>query len=183
MEEKDLHQEENPEEVLEENVEVIDADETEAELSESEKEVAELQDKNKSLEDRLLRLQAEFENYKRRTTTEKSNLLKYKSEDLALSLLETLDNFERALQTEITDDTKGFYDGMTMVYNQLKEALKSQGVEVMEVEGEVFDPNLHHGVMQVEDDNYEPNVVVEALQKGYMIKDKVLRPAMVKVNK
>src|SRR5699024_4150780 len=101
MEEKDLHQEENPEEILEENVEVIDADETEAELSESEKEVAELQDKNKSLEDRLLRLQAEFENYKRRTTTEKSNLLKYKSEDLALSLLETLDNFERALQTEI----------------------------------------------------------------------------------
>lgn len=187
MDEKDLNQTEDINEDEKDStdqvndVEIIDA--VEAESVEENSELTALEEKHAKLEERLLRLQADFDNYKKRTTNEKSNLLKYKSEELGLSLLETLDNFERALQTEIPEEAKGFYDGVTMVYNQLKQALSSQGIEVMETEKKEFDPNLHHAVMQTEDENFESNIVVEELQKGYMIKDKVLRPAMVKVNK
>lgn len=135
------------------------------------------------LKDRLLRNQAEFENYKRRTQKEKTAERKYKSEELALELLPILDNFERALQTEISEENKGFVEGMQMVYNQLVTALQSQGVEQIETVEKEFDPNYHHAVMQIEDEEFPSNIIVEELQKGYMLKDKVIRPAMVKVNK
>ena len=113
----------------------------------------------------------------------KSAQLKYKSEEFALELLPIVDNFERALQTEIADEKKGFYDGVAMVYNQVQQVFETQGIKKIEAEGNEFDPNLHHAVMQTEDEDKESNVVVEELQKGYMLKDKVIRPAMVKVNK
>ncbi len=132
---------------------------------------------------RLLRVQAEYDNFKRRSQKEKDAALKYKSQDLVSELLPAMDNFERALQVEVNEQTASFVEGMTMIYNQLKESLKSQGVEEIASTGETFDPNLHHGVMQVEDEEVESNTVVEELQKGYMLKDRVIRPAMVKVNK
>ncbi|MEI3613330.1 nucleotide exchange factor GrpE [Pseudogracilibacillus sp. SO30301A] len=135
------------------------------------------------LNDRLLRNQAEFENYKRRTQKEKTAERKYKSEELALELLPILDNFERALQTEVSEENKGFVEGMQMVYNQLVTALQSQGIEQIETVEKEFDPNYHHAVMQIEDEEFASNIIVEELQKGYMLKDKVIRPAMVKVNK
>jgi molecular chaperone GrpE len=94
-----------------------------------------------------------------------------------------LDNFERALQVEKTEETASLINGISMVYRQLQDALTSNGVETMETEGQEFDPNLHHAVMQVEDDAFEANHIVEELQKGYVLKDRVIRPAMVKVNK
>lgn len=135
------------------------------------------------LKDRLLRLQAEFDNYRKRTEKERLEAKKYEAEALASELLPVLDNFERALKTEVDESSKGFYDGVKMVYEQLLEALKTQGVEQMDVLNKPFDPNLHHAVMQDENDSVESNIITEEFQKGYMIKDKVLRPAMVKVNK
>lgn len=94
-----------------------------------------------------------------------------------------LDSFERALQVEADNEqTKSLLQGMEMVHRQLVEALKKEGVEAIEAVGQEFDPNLHQAVMQAEDENYGSNIVVEEMQKGYKLKDRVIRPSMVKVN-
>ncbi|HLQ74030.1 MAG TPA: nucleotide exchange factor GrpE [Bacillota bacterium] len=178
-------------EIREEDIEVLDqaadeADDQGEQVDEetvSQEEFQALKEEKDELYERMLRVQAEYDNYKRRTQKERTSDLKYKSQDLATELLPALDNFERALQVEETEETKGIIEGITMVYNQLIEALKSQGVDVIETENEPFDPNLHHAVMQDENENIESNIVVEELQKGYILKDRVIRPAMVKVNK
>src|SRR5699024_414654 len=173
-----------------EETEVIDANENEADVSvesaeELQKEVTRLQTEKQEEEAqyRMLLVHAECDNFKKRTQKEKDANLIYKAQDLVNELLPEIDNFERALQVAVIDSAESFVEGMSMVYNQLKEALKSQGVEEIEAVGKEFDPNLHHGVMQVEDAEVESNVIVEELQKGYMLKDRVIRPAMVKVNK
>src|SRR5699024_4060334 len=107
---------------------------------------------------------------------------KYKAQDLANELLPVIDHFERALQVEVTEETKSIIEGISMVYNQFKEALASQGVKEIEAEGKPFDPNLHHAVMQAEIEEEDSNIVVEVLQKGYILNDRVIRPAMVKIN-
>src|SRR5699024_12044035 len=94
--------------------------------------------------DRYLRIQAEYDNYKRRTEKEKASERKYKSLDLANDIIPVLDNFERALQVEVNESNKGIIDGITMVYNQVLAALNTNDVEPMEAKGEEFDPNLHH---------------------------------------
>lgn len=147
------------------------------------KELAKISAEKENLYDRYLRIQAEYENYKKRSLKERSEERKYKSQDLATELLPVLDNFERALQVEPTDANKGLLEGVQMVYNQFKDALASQGIQEIPAEGEVFDPNLHHAVMQVEDESMESNAIVEELQKGYQLNDRVIRPTMVKVNK
>lgn len=152
-------------------------------LKELEEKYEALEAEKKQLTDRMLRIQADYENYKRRTEKERIAERKYKAQDLATELLPVIDNFERALQTEVTEENKSFRDGMVMIYEQLQNALKSQGIETIETVNKPFDPNIHHAVMQVEDENFESNVIVEELQKGYILKDKVIRPAMVKVNK
>ncbi|MBP2256557.1 molecular chaperone GrpE [Virgibacillus campisalis] len=168
-----------------EETEVVDSGEKEnVESAEDlKKEIARLQKENEDIYGQMLRVQAEFDNFKKRSQKEKEASLKYKSQDIVNELLPAIDNFERALQVEVTDATASLIEGITMVYNQLKEALKSQGVEEIEAVGKEFDPNLHHGVMQVEEEEFESNIIVEELQKGYILKDRVIRPAMVKVNK
>ncbi|MGE6629245.1 nucleotide exchange factor GrpE [Bacillus sp. NPDC077027] len=134
-------------------------------------------------ENKILRVQADFENYKRRVRTEAETAQKYRSQHVVSDLLPALDNFERALGIDPDNDqTKSLLEGMEMVYRQLIEALKKEGVEPIEAVGIEFDPNLHQAVMQVEDENFGSNVVVEELQKGYKLKDRVIRPSMVKVN-
>ena len=162
-----------------ENADAQKEDETEA----MQREIEQLKKEKEDTYQRMLRIQAEYENYKKRTQKEKEAERKYKSQDLVQELLPVLDNFERALKVEATEETKSLIDGITMVYNQLQDALKSQGVEVIEAEGKEFDPNIHHAVMQVEEEGIESNIIEEELQKGYMLKDRVVRPAMVKVNK
>ncbi|MBO8156028.1 MAG: nucleotide exchange factor GrpE [Bacillaceae bacterium] len=135
------------------------------------------------LYDRLLRLQADYENYRRRTKKERENDLKYKSQSVIMELLPVLDNFERALQIEVSDEkAKSFVDGIQMVHRQLKDALAKEGLEEIPTVGEQFDPHLHQAVMQVQDEEKESNEIVEELQKGYKLKDRIIRPAMVKVN-
>ncbi|MBP1947588.1 nucleotide exchange factor GrpE [Virgibacillus litoralis] len=146
-------------------------------------EVDQLKQEKDELQERMLRTKAEFDNFKKRSQKEKEAERKYKAEDFVNELLPAIDNFDRALQVEVNDAGEGFVDGISMVYRQLKDALKAQGVEEIECVGKTFDPNIHHAVMQVEEEEMESNTVVEELQKGYMLKDKVIRPAMVKVNK
>jgi molecular chaperone GrpE len=172
-----------------ESAEVIETEETDEandvndETSELERKLEELEVEKDKLHDRLLRIQAEYDNYKKRTLKEREADRKYKSQDLIEELLPALDNFERALQVEKTEATASIIEGITMVYNQIKEALASQGAEEIASVGEEFDPNIHHAVMQVEDESQPSNIVIEELQKGYKLKDRVIRPAMVKVNK
>lgn len=183
--EKDLNDEESLQ--TEEDVEVIDStdNETTADVQSEtvELEIQKLTEEKDEVYNRLIRLQAEYDNFKKRSQKEKEADRKYKSQDLINELLPAMDNFERALKVEVTEANSSLFDGITMVYRQLQDALKSQGVEAIESVGQPFDPNLHHAVMQIEDDEKESNTVVEELQKGYMLKDRVVRAAMVKVNK
>ncbi|QTV11130.1 nucleotide exchange factor GrpE [Bacillus altitudinis] len=145
--------------------------------------IDELQQLLDEKENKILRVQADFVNYKRRARTEVETVQKYRSQHVVSDLLPALDNFERALGIDPDNEqTKSLLEGMQMVYRQLVEALKNEGVEPIEAVGKEFDPNLHQAVMQVEDENYDSNIVVEELQKGYKLKDRVIRPSMVKVN-
>ncbi|MGG0187347.1 nucleotide exchange factor GrpE [Bacillus sp. AFS018417] len=142
-----------------------------------------LQAKLTETEGRMLRLQADFENYKRRVQLDKQAAEKYRSQSLVSDILPALDNFERAMQVEANDEQmKSLLQGMEMVYRQLLEALTKEGVEAIEAVGKQFDPHEHQAVMQVEDSEFESNAVVEEFQKGYKLKDRVIRPSMVKVN-
>ncbi|KHF31248.1 MULTISPECIES: nucleotide exchange factor GrpE [Anoxybacillus] len=145
--------------------------------------IAQLEAKLAETENRLLRLHADFDNYRRRVRLDMEAAEKYRAQSLVSDLLPILDNFERALQVQVEDEkAKSLLQGMEMVYRSLVEALKKEGVEVIESVGKPFDPHVHQAVMQVDDQNYEPNTVVEEFQKGYKLKDRVIRPAMVKVN-
>ncbi|KAA0549354.1 nucleotide exchange factor GrpE [Bacillus sp. BGMRC 2118] len=134
-------------------------------------------------ENKLLRLQADFDNYRRRVRLDQKAAEKYRAQSLVSDILPSLDNFERALKVETNDEQmKSLLQGMEMVYKGLIEAVKKEGVEIIESVGQQFDPHLHQAVMQVDEPNVESNVIVEEFQKGYKLKDRVIRPSMVKVN-
>lgn len=154
-----------------------------SEATEVDEEKVALKEENEALKEKMLRLQAEYDNFRKRTQKEKAADLKYKSQELATSLVTVVDNFDRALQVKPDESTvNSFYSGMEIVYRQMLQALTEAGVEEIKTEGEMFDPNLHQAVMQVEDDQFESQAIVDTLQKGYRLKDRVIRPAMVKVN-
>lgn len=181
-EKKEEKQEEQ--EIIEETAEEVNTDsESTDEKNELEVQIEELKNEKEELTNRMLRLQAEFDNYKRRTLKEREADRKYKAQDMIQELLPVMDNFERALQVEVSEENKSILEGIDMVYRQLQDVFTSQDVSIIETKGADFDPNLHHAVMQIEDDSIESNKVVEELQKGYLLKDRVIRPAMVKVNK
>ena len=172
---------------VESDVEIVDADDVQVEetevVDESAAQIAELQAKLDETENKMLRAQADFDNFRRRARLDQEAAQKYRAQSLVSEMLPALDNFERALQIEASNDqTKSLLQGMNMVYNQLVQALQNEGVETIKSVGEQFDPHLHQAVMQVEDENYDSNTVIEELQKGYRLKDRVIRPAMVKVN-
>lgn len=132
------------------------------------------------LKNQLLRLQADFVNYKNRTEREKSNSIILANEGLILKLLPVLDNFNRAFaHVNLEDDAvKGF----VMIKDQFKSILKSEMVEEIESDGATFDPNLHNAVMTESKEGVKSGIVLETFEKGYKIKDKVIRPSMVKVS-
>ncbi|WP_071026730.1 nucleotide exchange factor GrpE [Peptoniphilus raoultii] len=134
----------------------------------------------KDLTDKFMRLQADFTNFKRRTEKEKSSYIDLGISKIASSILPVIDNFERSMDAETEHD--GFYEGIILIKSQLIDALKANGIVEMKAKGEKFDPNFHHAVMTEKSDEYEEGIVTEVLQKGYLINDKVLRPAMVKVS-
>jgi molecular chaperone GrpE len=131
------------------------------------------------LQDRLLRRQAEFENFRRRAERERAEVLEYANTETVRSLLPIVDDFERALKVESAD--RNYARGMDLIYNRLSEALKKLGLEPIESIGQQFDPNLHHAVDRQETDQYEDQSVMEEYQRGYNFRGRLLRPAMVKV--
>ncbi|WRP05329.1 nucleotide exchange factor GrpE [Rossellomorea aquimaris] len=174
--------EENSEVVEEVFAEEPQAEEVAEEQQESD-ELSQLEEKLNESENRYLRLRADFDNFRRRVNVESEAKEKYRAQGLITELLPALDNFERALNIDADNDqTKTLLQGMEMVHRSIVEALKKEGVEPIEAVGQEFDPHLHQAVMQTEDENFDSNVVVEEFQKGYKLKDRVIRPSMVKVN-
>ncbi len=135
--------------------------------------------------DKNLRIQADFINYKRRREEEVNNMFKYANEDFTIKLLPIIDNFERAIKLDdqdLTDELSQFLAGFKMIYGNFIDILNKSEVKEIEALGLEFNPNYHQAVIMEKDENKPAGVVLEVLQKGYMYKDKVIRPAMVKVN-
>jgi molecular chaperone GrpE len=133
------------------------------------------------LQDRLLRKQAEFENFRRRTEREREESSDYAMMEAIRPLLGTLDDFERALKAAPAEGGE-FVKGVELIYNRLVDALKKLGLEPVESVGKKFDPNQHHAVQKAESDEVEEDTVLEEYQRGYNYRGKLLRPAMVKVS-
>ena len=135
--------------------------------------------------EKVLRAQAEMMNFKRRKEEETSTMLKYANEDVLKSLLPVIDNFERGLKmddNDLSDEVSKFLSGFKMIYTSIIEILNKNEVKEIEAEGIEFNPTVHQAVLMDHDENKPHGVVLEVLQKGYMYKDRVIRPAMVKVN-
>ena len=132
--------------------------------------------------ERYMRLMAEFQNYKRRAAKEKTDTLQYANEKIVGDLLPVIDNFERALATE-TDDLEGYAKGMQLIFEQFKKALENAGLEEIKAMDEDFDPNVHNAVMTDNIEDKDDGKITKVLQKGYKLRDKVVRPSMVAVNK
>ncbi|MCC8073736.1 MAG: nucleotide exchange factor GrpE [Clostridiales bacterium] len=128
---------------------------------------------------RLLRVTAEYSNFRKRSEKEKSESFNFATAKAVGEILSVIDNLERALATE-QEDYEGLKKGVQMTYDDLMASLEKLGVTAYGESGEQFDPNFHNAVMHVEDENFEANVITEVFQKGYKINDKVVRPAMVK---
>lgn len=135
-----------------------------------------------NLEQQLLRARADFDNFRRRTRQEKDELSQFATKKLLGDLLPVVDNFDRALMTVEPTADEQLKTGLEMVHRQLLQVLANYGVEPMQAEGEAFDPTRHEAVMQESAEGKDANVVLQELQKGYLLHDKVLRPAMVKVS-
>lgn len=141
-----------------------------------------LENKIKDQEEAILRLNAEYANFRRRTAEEKATIGLYANEKVFNELIPVIDNMERALEA-CEDKESPLFVGVDMVYKQLLDALKSSGLESIDAElGQEFDPNLHMAVMQEASDEYEPGKILMVLQKGYKLDKKVLRASMVKVS-
>ena len=153
----------------------------EAEKSDGEalKKIAEMETALAEKDTKYLRLQADFENFRRRTRQEKEELAAVVTQGLLKDLLPLLDNFERALAAD--NDGDGFRTGVAMIYKQLGEALAKNGLEYIETKDKTFDPNFHQAVMRVQNEELPDGAIAGELQKGYMAKGRVIRPSMVQV--
>lgn len=143
-------------------------------------EVTRLTEELQDVNSRLLRVTADFDNFRRRTRQEKEELGQYATMKLIQEVLPVLDNFQLALATETTD-AQSLKQGIEMVFRQFQSILEREGVKPIEAVGQPFNPNYHEAVMQVESGEHESGTVVEELRKGYMLHEKIVRPAMVKV--
>ena len=145
------------------------------------KKIEELTNQVNELTDKNMRVQAEMINSLRRKDEENSRILRYKNEDILKELLIVCDNFERALLNEKKDNN--YSKGIEMIYNSIKKILLDNEVKEIDSLNKEFDPTFHQAVMEEEKEGFDSNIVIEVMQKGYTYKDKVIRPAMVKVSK
>ena len=190
MEEEILENEEINDTAEEETVE--EAEEAVAEEPETEKEKGsffkkkEKKDKKdekiEELTDRVRRQMAEFDNFRKRTEKEKTQMFETGAKSIVEKILPVVDNFERGLAA-VTEEEKGtpFVEGMEKIYKQMMTVLEEAGVKPIEAVGQEFDPNLHNAVMHVEDEGFGENIIAEEFQKGYTYRDSVVRHSMVKV--
>ena len=146
--------------------------------------IKQLQKLNEELDNKYLMAYADAQNIAKRAHKDAENLIVSKTAALFENIIPTLDNFERALNIEIEDEQMmQFLKGFEMIYQQLNQAVKDAGIEVIESLGKEFDPNYHNAVSQMESEDHDSDIVVQVFQKGYKIKDKVVRPSMVVVSK
>ena len=164
-----MNDEELDENIVEENVEIMNSD----------VDVQKLQEDLDNTTDRLKRLMAEFDNYKKRASKEREQLYNSLVADIMMSFLPVMDNLEKAINTNTGDE--GYKQGMELVAKQFQDVLKSFGLEEIETKGKIFDPSLHEAVSSVQDDTKESQEIVEEFRKGYKMGDKVIRHAMVVV--
>ncbi|MBD3917919.1 nucleotide exchange factor GrpE [Paenibacillus sp. PR3] len=157
--------------------------EQQAGQSASDARIAELERQVEEHQQRYLRAQADFDNFRRRTTKEREELAQYATMKLITQLLPVVDNFERAISAaKQNNDFEALSKGVDMVSRQFNQVLEQEGLKPMAAVGEPFNPEFHQAVMQEQSADHEEGIVLEELQKGYMLKDKVIRPAMVKVS-
>ncbi|MBP1992876.1 molecular chaperone GrpE [Paenibacillus eucommiae] len=186
--EQDLNGTQTAEEMSKQHHEA-EANQAEELLNEAESVVIEdsqLEELRKQAEEnnqRYLRTQADFDNFRRRARQEKEEFAKYASLKLIEQLLPVVDNFDRALSSsKDTKDYEAVVKGLDIIFRQLEQMLVQEGVTPIDAVGQPFNPEYHQAIMQVESEEYEEGIVVEEVQKGYMLKDKVVRAAMVKVS-
>ncbi len=180
---------EQEQEILEEEVSTEISEEEAAETTEAvqeeaaldaEKLAAELADLNQ----RFLRVAADFDNYKRRTVQEKEDLVKYSNAKIMGELLPVLDAFQLALKNPgESQEAQNVIKGVEMLYRQIMQVLEQAGMSKIEAVGQPFDPKLHEAIMQVDDDSVPEDTVVEELRAGYVLNERVIRPSMVKVSR
>lgn len=172
--------EETTEETVTEETETQDTQNGDLEAEESEKDKKDLQ--IEELNDRLIRNMAEFDNFRKRSEKEKSQMFEIGAKDIIEKILPVIDNFERGLDT-VTEEEKesSFVQGIEQIYKQFITALEEAGVTAIEAVGQEFNPDFHNAVMHGEDENYGENIISDEFQKGYMYKDTVVRHSMVKV--
>lgn len=150
-------------------------------LNKRESEIKLLKTENKTLKEEYLRKIAEMENLRKRLEREKGEFYQYALSELLKELFDVLDNFERALETQSKGNGKTFREGIEMIYKQYQDLLMKQGVKPIEIKEKKFDPHLHQAFMTEESEDVEEPEVVEELQKGYTLHNRLLRPALVKV--
>jgi molecular chaperone GrpE len=135
------------------------------------------------LNKKYMRLAADFQNFKRRTEKEKSDIYQYANEKIALDVIEVIDNFERAIEHIEDCQDKQFAEGVEKIYKQLQGVLEKNSIEEIKAEGEAFDPNFHNAVMTKDDPEKESGIVISDMQKGYTLNGRVIRPSMVVVSR
>ncbi len=197
QQDKDVEMDDNTnseenEEIIEDNADCIDSDiegdsgEVKTGKSFFKKDKKEKKDKKdlkiEELNDRLMRTMAEFDNFRKRSEKEKSQMFEIGARDIIEKILPTIDNFERGLGTITEEEKEGaFAKGIEKIYKQLVTSLEDAGLKPIEAAGKAFDPNYHNAVMHAEDPEQGENIVSEEFQKGYMYRDTVVRHSMVKV--
>ncbi len=170
-------------ETSQDNLQEDDSQEIAEDVDPKDEEIQQLKKDVQENEEKYLRLYAEFENYKRRIQKENQTMKAYKAQDVLNDILPTIDNIERALQIDGEDEQfKSLKKGVEMVHESLLNALKNNGLEKIETEGQQFDPNVHQAVVQDDNLDFESGQITQELQSGYKLKERVLRPSMVKVN-
>jgi len=160
-------------------VEILEPEKTE---TASEDPLSQNKSEIEAMNDRLLRLQADFDNFRRRTRQEKEEMSTFVTQRVIERFLPVIDNFERALASKPSEDASGFSSGVDMIFRQFGQVLEQSGVTAIEVSGKMFDPAQHEAVATVADTDQPEGMIVEEMRKGYLVGGKVLRPAMVKVS-
>ncbi|MBR2678137.1 MAG: nucleotide exchange factor GrpE [Bacilli bacterium] len=170
-------------EVLEENKDLEQDTKLNEEMLKLEEEIRNLTEENKTLTERVKLAQADLVNYRKRKDEETANILKYANWDIIKDILNVSDNLERALKNkDVSDELKKYLSGFEMIYDNLKTVLNNYGVTEINRVGEVFDPNQEQALMTECVEDKDDDIVLEVLLKGYKLKDRVIRPASVKIN-
>ena len=166
-------------EAADESTDTLDEDDAASEYNDTASQFSDLEDALAEANDKYVRLYAEYDNYRKRTAKEKTETYQNATAQCVEKLLPVFDSFERSLEAECLDEN--FKNGMSMIYNQMKNFLTQMNVKEIEALGAEFDPNIHNAIQQQDGTDYASNHVCAVLQKGYMLGDKLVRPAMVAV--